>query len=46
MPFDYVAADERNVALPELRRHTVFRVYRIQLEIRHIDFLDLEAIAL
>ena len=46
VPFDYVALQERYVALPELRRHTVLRVHRIQLDIRHINFFDLEAIPL
>lgn len=46
MPFDYIALQERYVALPKLRWHTVFRVYRIQLRVRDILFLDLEAILL
>ena len=32
------------MALPELGRHPVLRVYRVQLRVRDIIFFDLEAI--
>ena len=44
MAFDDVVLHESYVALPKLRRHTVLRVYPIQLEVRHIYFFDLETV--
>ena len=46
MPFDYVIPRERYVTLPELRGYAVLRMYRIQLRVRDIIFVDLETILL
>ncbi len=46
MPFDYIALYECKVTLPELNRYAVLRVYRIQLRVRDIIFVDLEAMLL
>ncbi len=46
MTFDYITLHECDVTLPELRGYAVFRVYRIQLIVRDIIFLDLEAMLL
>ena len=43
---DDVAFDDRNVALPDLGRHTVFCVYRFQLRVRNNVLVDLESIFL
>ena len=44
MPFDYIAFQQRDVALPEPGWHPVLRMHRIQLRLRDVIVFDLEAV--